>query len=299
MKNLLFVASLLFIAFQAQAKVKVFPAQVALITQPGWAESPIWDTKTNRLYWIDMRDKIFHISSMSDGKDESFQLPEQPGTLILTKKGNRVIIPLVSAIYAYDFDKKELVKVVDNPNLHNGKPNRFNDGDCDPAGRLWVGTENKDGSGFLYRVTNDFVLRPMVSGVKVSNGLCFSTNKKTLYYIDSQLQTVDAFKYNNRTGEISNRKTVVEFPKEMGTPDGMTIDTNGMLWVCSMDVGRCVSGWNPHTGEMFAKVELPTQNALACTFGGENLDILYITTENGIYQANVGSKGTAPYLFKE
>lgn len=300
MKKFFSLCLLAFCCMTLQAEVRVISSELALATKPGWGESPIWNVKTGELYWIDMRDHTFHISLIDEGKDQSFSLPEQPGTIILTRRGNRVIIPLVSAIYAYDFEKQALEKIIDNPNLQNGKPNRFNDGDCDPAGRLWVGTENKDASAVLYRIDGSFKPEQMESGVQVSNGLCFSKDKKTLYYIDSNLQRVDAFDYDNRSGNISNRRTVIRFDKAtMGEPDGMTIDTEGTLWVCSMTKGCCVSGWNPATGEMIAKVELPTKNVLACAFGGKKMDVLYITTENGVYKANTGTKGIKPYLFNE
>src|SRR5699024_49293 len=112
--------------------------------------------------------------------------------------------------------------------------NRFNDGKCDPAGRFWAGTmamNNSENGGSLYRIDTNHKVTPMIRQVRMSNGLAWSPNNKTMYYIDTPTKQIDAFDFNPDTGEIKNKRTVVTIPESEGVPDGMTIDEEGNLWV--------------------------------------------------------------------
>jgi sugar lactone lactonase YvrE len=98
-----------------------------------------------------------------------------------------------------------------------------------------------------------------------------------LYFIDSPTQRVDAYFFNAHTGEIMFDKTVIEIPIEIGTPDGMTIDQEGMLWIAHWG-GYGVYRWDPFTGELLSKIEVPAPNVTSCRFAGKDLDQLVITT---------------------
>ena len=158
---------------------------------------------------------------------------------------------------------------------------RFNDGKCDPAGRFWAGTmdfdENWKGLGTLYRVDTDRSFHEMVKDVALSNGLAWSSDQKTMYYIDSITGSVDAFDYNVDTGSISNRRAVIRVPMEEANPDGMCIDAEDKLWVAHVRAGRIVR-YDPETGEVLAIVEVPASKTTSCAFGGPDLNQLYITT---------------------
>jgi sugar lactone lactonase YvrE len=126
------------------------------------------------------------------------------------------------------------LEFLDHP--EKDKPeNRFNDGKVDPKGRFWAGTleilEQNGPLGALYRMGKDLKLEKMVDKVEVSNGLAWSLDHKTMYFIDSPRQRVDAFDYDVETGNLSNRRIAFETGKDLGYPDGMTIDKNGNLWV--------------------------------------------------------------------
>jgi sugar lactone lactonase YvrE len=159
--------------------------------------------------------------------------------------------------------------------------NRFNDGKCDPAGRFWAGTmriaEDQVGAGSLYCLDRDLTVRKMWEGITIANGIAWSSDAKTMYYIDTPTCAVAAFDYDLATGSIANRREIIRTPKEAGFPDGMTIDAEGMLWVAYWQGWRVVR-WDPSTGEMLATVELPVERVTAPWFGGPNLDELYITT---------------------
>ena len=149
--------------------------------------------------------------------------------------------------------------------------------------------------------------------VTTSNGLAWSADRSTLYYIDTRRQRVEAFAYHDASGQLSRRRTVATIVKsESGSPDGMCIDDAGRLWVAHWGGGR-VSCWDPGTGCCLAEVRVPAQNVTSCCFGGPARDILYITTARqgtpeevlarlphcgGIFAARVGATGPGPVLLR-
>jgi sugar lactone lactonase YvrE len=123
----------------------------------------------------------------------------------------------------------------------------------------------------------DRSVRRVLGGVTTSNGLDWSPDGSTLYYIDTPTLEVAAFDYDAAAGTIDDRRVVIRFPQDAGRPDGMTVDGEGMLWIAHWEGGR-VSRWNPRTGTLLDQVPVPALNVTSCTFGGPGLDRLYITT---------------------
>ena len=147
---------------------------------------------------------------------------------------------------------------------------RCNDGKCDPAGRLWVGTMGFGApkeAGTLYCVLPDGEVVPKLRKVTISN----------MYYNDTPTGRIARYRYDAASGEISFDGIAVVLPEGSGSPDGMTIDGNDNLWVAQWG-GSGVYCYNPRTGELLAKVEVPAPHVASCAFGGEKLDTLYITT---------------------
>jgi sugar lactone lactonase YvrE len=157
--------------------------------------------------------------------------------------------------------------------------NRFNDGKCDPLGRFLAGTmdmNEKDPSGSLYSFDGKSVVK-LFDNVTISNGLAWSPDYKTIYYIDTPSREVKAFDYDLETGGIANMRVVVNIPETFGWPDGMTSDTQGNLWV-AMWGGAQVTKWNPNTGELLEQIPVPAKNVSSCVFGGKNRNELYLTS---------------------
>ena len=177
---------------------------------------------------------------------------------------------------------------------------RFNDGKCDPAGRFWAGTLALDGTpevASLYRLDADKSVHKMLGQVTCSNGIVWTLDNKTMYYIDTALRRVDVFDYDLESGDISGRRTAFAVPSEMGYPDGSTLDSEGMLWVALWQ-GGAVSRWNPGTGELLQVVKVPAPNVTSCAFGGLGLDRLYITTaRNGMSEEALAEYPLAGGLF--
>jgi len=176
------------------------------------------------------------------------------------------------------------LKYVANPESHI-LTNRFNDGKCDPEGRFWAGTMPLNASsktGSLYRLTyqnGEFLTKKMLSDITISNGICWSLDHKKLYYIDSPTYHVKEFDYDVKTGEIQpdHYRICIEIGKHQGMPDGMTIDSEGMLWIALWG-GNAVNRYDPNTGKLLLTIHTPVSKTTAVAFGGQKLDELYITT---------------------
>ena len=132
-------------------------------------------------------------------------------------------------------------------------------------------------AGSLYCLESSGRLTTKLSQVTVSNGIAWSHDKRLMYYIDSVTGTIDSFDFHNESGAIYNRKVVIRIDPNMGVPDGMTIDADGMLWIALWGGGSVIC-CNPVNGEILTKISLPATNVTSCTFGGKDLKSLYITT---------------------
>jgi sugar lactone lactonase YvrE len=156
---------------------------------------------------------------------------------------------------------------------------RFNDGKCDPRGRLIVGTMHRDGktgAGALYQFSGGGLQRMLV-GVTVSNGMDWSPDGTRFYYADSPTGRVDVFDYDPETGAIANRRPLITLAPEHGVPDGLCCDRQGNLWLALWE-GGAVECFDGSTGNSLERIELPVKKVTSCCFGGGNLEELYITT---------------------
>lgn len=240
-------------------------------------EGPVWDSENQVLYWVDIMGAKLHRYDPARDTNETFDIGQPVGTVVPRRAGG-VMLAVQHGFAAFDLDDEKLSLIADPEEHLPG--NRFNDGKCDPAGRFWAGTMAfalTEGAGSLYRLDPDLSVHQMLSDVTISNGVAWSTDQKTMYYIDSIRGTVDAFDYDAASGDIENRRVVIDVPEGMGIPDGMTIDEEGMLWVAFYD-GGSVRRFDPKTAEVIQEVKLPVSKVTSCAFGGARLDRLFITT---------------------
>ena len=260
-------------------------------------EGPIWDAKRQLLYWVDILSSEVHIYNPSSGQNRAINVGQYVGTVVARASGG-LMLALHHGFASLDVETGEVTMLNDpEPAIPT---NRFNDGKCDPAGRFWAGTmpltENKP-TGSLYVMDSDLSVRKMLSNVTISNGIVWSHDNQTMYFIDTPLGTVDAFDYDLATGNIANRRSVITIPEGQGFPDGMTIDADGNLWVAQWG-GFRITQWNPNTGDLLQTVHAPVPNTSACAFGGPNLDQLYITTaRHNLDQATIDQYPLSGSLF--
>jgi len=247
-------------------------------------EGPHWDPATKRLYYVDIVGKLF-VSLDPTNEDLKFYHVGSMVGCLAPVKGSKdtFIVATQEGIILYDTKtQKEIKTIVSRDSMEPGKPqNRFNDGKIDSSGRLWVGsmatTKHKDKLGSFYRVDRDGTHKKIFGDVTISNGLTWSLDETKMYYIDTPTQCVVQLNYDKTTGNVTDKKVVCQIPPELGAPDGMTIDTDGNLWVAMWGKGR-VTKWNPNNGNMLQMIPFPAPNITSVCFGGPNLDILYVTS---------------------
>lgn len=253
-------------------------AELLLDSRAQLGEGPIWHPKEQALYWVDIEGCQVHRYCPETHTDKSVRLPERVGAVVPRRNG-QLVVALQNSIAALDFESGELVETLcpfeaDQPGV------RANDGKCDPQGRFWIGSMDlkcRQGAGAFYCLDTDGKLDLKLDDVSISNGLAWTADHQTLFYIDSPTGKVDAFDFDVDRGDISNRRTAFEIPEGAGSPDGMAIDVNGNLWI-AMFFGSAVLCFDPATGEVLERVELDVPFVTACAFGGEKLDTLFITT---------------------
>jgi sugar lactone lactonase YvrE len=272
-------------------------AELVLDAKATLGEGAIWDADRSVLYWVDILGCQVHVYDPGSNRDQVVDVAQYVGTVVPRRSGG-VMVALHHGFAGLDLETGDIEIIADPEQSLPG--NRFNDGKCDPAGRFWAGTLALDGAqgvAALYRLDADLSVHKMLGEVTCSNGIVWTLDNLTMYYIDTALRRVDAFDYDLETGAIDGRRAAFEVPAEMGYPDGSTLDSEGMLWVALWQ-GGAVSRWNPATGELLQTIEVPAPNVTSCAFGGPDLDRLYITTaRNGLSEAALAQFPLAGGLF--
>jgi len=240
-------------------------------------ECPVWDSDKKIIYWVDIiGKKLFSYNTISN-INSVINLNNFVGSVSLRQNG-QFIIATDEGIHFFDQDNLSIKKLF-NPEDHLDQ-NRFNDGKCDASGRFWVGSTSygeTEKIGSLYCIDKDLNYKKAIDGIIVSNGITWSPDNKIMYYIDSPTREVKAFDYDIRNGDIKNERVVIVFNKEEGYPDGMTSDKEGKLWIAHWG-GHKVGRWDPLNGKMIEKIDIPVKRVSSVTFGGPELNELFITT---------------------
>ena len=245
-----------------------------------WGEGPIW--WQGALYFVDIEGHRVHRFDPADASEKSWDVGQRVGTVVPRESGGLVIAGDHGLLFL-DEETGHLTAIADP---ETDKPdNRFNDGKCSPDGRFFAGTISlvkKTGDAKLYRLDPDLTLHEAFGPVTNSNGIVWSTDGKTVFYIDTPRQEVLAFDYEN--GHLRNLRSVVSTAHLDSSPDGMAIDAEGNLWIAFCH-GACVVSFDPETGEELRRIELPCLETTACAFGGPDLADLYVTT--GVHKSVV------------
>ena len=289
---ILFIIIVNFAATNAQ-EMEIWKAKKILDIQAKLGEGALWEPQKEVLLWVDIEGRKLMIFNPEKGTNEVIDVEERIGTVVPVDQ-KRALLALQNGIFYLDYVTGSRTLIV-NP-LDTIENIRFNDGKCDPAGRFWVGTMKLKGppkQAALYCLYNEHDVSIVEQGITISNGLVWSNNKKTMFYIDTPVRKVAAYDYDHQTGKISNKRFVIEVDKAIGAPDGMAIDEEGMLWIALWG-GEAVGRFDPNTGEMIGKVEVPgAKNITSCAFGGKDLNQLYITS------ASVGMKDEEKEIFPD
>lgn len=247
-------------------------------------EGPHWDDVTDTLLYVDSVEKSIHRYQPGTETDECFHT-EDIVTFVVPARRGGFIAAVGCCLVHLDWDTKKVTKLQESD-----QKLQFNDGKCDPKGRVWAGTvgpmatdlENMPKIGSLYRLDLDGSLHAMVRNIGISNGLAWSSDEKFMFYIDSIPRKVYRYDFDTSTGNISNQRVVVDMEgksvEDYGYPDGMTIDAEDKLWVACFFAGK-VARYDPNTGQRLQCIDIPlVPRVTSCCFGGKGLDELYVTT---------------------
>jgi sugar lactone lactonase YvrE len=251
--------------------------ELVLEARADLGEGPAWERHSSRLYWVDIHAGHLHIFNPSDGTDQRIDVGEFIGCAAPRRAGG-VVLGLRSGFALLDLPAEKLTRLVNpEPELPD---NRFNDGKCDPAGRFLAGSMDDaeiEASGSLYSLRPDGSVKTLLTGKRISNGLAWSPDQHTFYFIDTPTRLVMAFDYDLATGGIANPRPAISVPPGLGWPDGMTSDAEGMLWV-AMWGGAKLTRWDTASGRLLENIPIPALNVSSCCFGGPDLTDLYITS---------------------
>jgi sugar lactone lactonase YvrE len=264
-------------------------------------EGPVWDAQGGVLWWVDIEGRRIHRYDPVSRQDRALATPSEVGAVALRSSGG-LAVALADGIWTLNPAPGDAV-LEPGPDAWRsiapfvGAPDvRCNDAKCDPVGRLIVGTMAVDERpvGGLFSVERNGGVRQLLDGLAIANGLAWSRDGRTFYFIDSPTRQVGAWDYDLGTGAIARQRVHLSFDDGLAMPDGMTIDAEGGLWIAFWD-GWEVRRYAPN-GTLDVVVRVPAAQVTSCTFGGPDLADLYITTaangfDSGLRAAQPGAGG--------
>ncbi len=239
-------------------------------------ESPVWDVERELLHFVDIHSQRIHQLHPVTSAVTTLEVDGPPGAIALLADGGYVAgIGLDFTALGFDGTSRLIARATWG--------DRINDGKCDARGRFISGTldnERRQGAAALYSVDTGGALTELVPDVTLSNGLDWNVSNDVLYYIDTPTERVDAFDYDIETGAISNRRVFADLQSAAGRPDGLTVDSEGGVWV-ALARGGVIHRYSAN-GKLDEVVPIPTPGVTSCTFGGADLSQLFVTTARAL-----------------
>ncbi|PHM46162.1 gluconolactonase [Xenorhabdus mauleonii] len=261
-------------------------ATLAIDAKNTIGEGPLWDARGERLLWCDNAHGIVQEARSDNNKDwyisRHWTLNRYIGGAVPRQDGGIIVVAGIDILALDDNGHITPFARLDA----DPKKVRANDVKCDAQGRLWVGTLGNDvltssgdvieGQGSLYRIDPDGTITTILSQVTLSNGLDWSPDGTSFYYVDSHTLAVDIFDFDSDKGTLHNRRCFKAFAKGEGIPNGLAVDQEGNIWLALMGSGS-VHRYSS-AGELIGKVRISTPAVTSCTFGGIHGDHLFITS---------------------
>jgi sugar lactone lactonase YvrE len=265
---------------------------VAVAARARLGEGPIWDDRAGALRWVDIYNRRVHAHDPLAGTDR-FAEVEDVVTAIALTRDDSLLLCLRDRIVRYD-PRSGTSETLHRFDLAPG--DRLNDGKVDPTGRFWIGTASKNpGDAALFRYDPDGTVRQMEEGLTISNGLDWSPDGRTFYLTDSPEKRIHAYDFDPAAGTISNRRVLIETSGDP-VPDGLTVDSEGFIWSALWEGGEIVR--YSASGREVGRVALPVPLTTSCTFGGEGLRDLYVTSASvGLSQDEVDEAAASGDVF--
>ncbi|MEM3196256.1 MAG: SMP-30/gluconolactonase/LRE family protein [Metallosphaera sp.] len=256
-------------------------------------EGPVWDSRNKTLYWVDILGGKLHV--VREGKDEEIDSPSMISALGLTKDEGKLVVAAGLSLYRYS-NGFHLIGKVEERGV------RFNDGKCGPDGKFWVGTmdlEEKKNLGKLFVFDGEFKVKQ--KNLTVSNGMDWY--KDMYYLVDSPKRRIYAFRV--RDDELVSLGAAIETEDYPGVPDGMVVDSEGLIWVAHYG-GGMITVWEPFSKRPVNVIKTPVKIVTSLTFGGEGLNQVFITSSSkggeelagSVFVMETESKGREHYICK-
>lgn len=244
-------------------------------------ESPLWVAEENALYWIDIRAPALYRFDIGDRSQRAWTVTSDLGAFALLPNRGGALLALREGIFELDFQSAVLTRRAAPP--YDPQLYRFNEGACDATGRFWVGVmfdplisgaEPKPAT--LHSFTLEDGLRPEPDVAELHNGMAWSPDGRTFYLSHSRQREIYAFSFDERCGALTERHSFAKIPSGLGVPDGAAVDSEGGYWCALHGAGRLHR--YTASGKLDVAITLPVSQPTMCTFGGEALDTLYITS---------------------
>lgn len=259
-------------------------------------EGPIWNEREQTLYWCDNIAGKVHRYDPATRQMKTWDTPEEIGSLVFRENGG-IVAAMKRGFSFVDLDAGRYEHVAD---ADSGPTKCMNDGKCDRRGRYWCGSINRDvktPDAGLYRLDPDLTVTQHASGIIASNGIAFSPDDRTMYYADSRANTVWAYDFDIESGSLGNRRVFLSTDGMEAKIDGATCDIDGNYW-CAHIYDWDIACYSPQ-GRLIRKVRMPVRHPTMCTFGGADLDVMYVTSATRMAQpADLQSQHEAGNLFE-
>lgn len=240
-------------------------------------EGPVWDAIDQKIYWVDLLQGVYFKGDLKDNTIEDYSIGQPLGFLALRENQKGLVMGVRDGFGFYD-EKTKLFNLIEpSPEQHNSAI-RFNDGTVDPKGRVFGGTMEWDGAdnkGKLFRLNSDHSWNVLEENIHITNGMGWNPEKDTFFMIDTNRNAVFAYDYEIATGDISNKRTHIQFA-DTEFPDGMTIDIDGGFWIALWGGGALIHF--DKKGNKIEEIQMPVSHPTSCCFGGPDLKTLIITT---------------------
>jgi sugar lactone lactonase YvrE len=289
--------------------IPVLDVELAHAAAAELGEGPIWDARSQCLYFVDIMRGRVHRFAPGDASTRVYQIDRAVGAVGLTERGD-LLLAVRDGFARLDPSSSAVTTIatIDQP-----ADCRMNDGACDPAGRFWAGTmaiDERPDAGALYRLDPDGRVDTILEPVTISNGIDWSADGRRMFFIDSVSQRIDVLDFDCASGTVSERRPFVSIPVDAGVPDGLTIDAEDHVWV-TLWRGGAVRRYTPE-GALDRVVRMPATHPTSCAFGGDDLRDLYITTATialdatararqpeagGLFRCRPGMAGRLPHRF--
>ncbi|TKB43066.1 SMP-30/gluconolactonase/LRE family protein [Thalassotalea mangrovi] len=239
-------------------------------------EGPVWSAEEQCLYWPDIVTQTLCRFVPGSGELSTYALDFQFSALALAGAG-RLVLAANDSLYHFNVHTQQCRQIISKIGV--GQENRLNDGKVDAAGRFWLGSLREglaQPTGKLVSVSDDLTVHVKDTNYTAANGLGWSPCNRYFYIIETVSQILYRYDFDLATGEITNKSVFIDFNGEQGKPDGMCVDAQGNLWIAMWD------GWQvlcySHEGKLLGSVPVPMPRPTCVTFGGRDLDTLFIST---------------------